>query len=162
MTFVSQSLRTGFHENNTRIYSNEHEFYSYPSSVSLRKSMMTDIVYAELSFTIVGCAMAVHRQLGYGFLEKVNGNALSILLRKQGLSVQTQHPITVMFQGEIVGEYFADMLVEKKVILELKVAERVAEAHKAQALNYLKTTGLKLAIILNFGPKRLESHRIVN
>ena len=124
--------------------------------------MMTDIVYAELLFTIVGCAMAVHRQLGYGFLEKVNGNALSILLRKQGLSVQTQHPITVMFQGEIVGEYFADMLVEKKVILELKVAERVAEAHKAQALNYLKTTGLKLAIILNFGPKRLESHRIVN
>ncbi len=124
--------------------------------------MMTDIVYAELLFTIVGCAMAVHRQLGYGFLEKVNGNALSILLRKQGLSVQTQHPITVMFQGEIVGEYFADMLVEEKVILELKVAERVAEAHKAQALNYLKATGLKLAIVLNFGPKRLESHRIVN
>jgi len=91
-----------------------------------------------------------------------NGNALSILLRKKGLSVQTQHPITVMFQGEIVGEYFADMLEEEKVILEPKVAERVAEAHKAQALNYLKATGLKMAIILNFRPKRLESHRVVN
>jgi len=124
--------------------------------------MLTDIVYAELSFAIVGCAMEVHRQLGYGFLEKVNGNALSILLRKKGLKVQTQHPITVMFEGEVVGQYFADMLIEEKVILELKVAVRVAAAHKAQALNYLKATGLKLAIILNFGPRRLDSHRVVN
>lgn len=66
------------------------------------------------------------------------------------------------FKGEIVGQYYADMLVEEKIILELKVAERISSAHKAQALNYLKGTGLKLAIILNFGPKKLESHHVVN
>ncbi len=123
---------------------------------------MTEIIYKDLSFQIVGLAMEVHNQLGYGFLEKVNENALRILLRKNGLQVKTQYPITVRFEGEIVGQYYADMLVEDKIILELKVAERIHPASKAQALNYLKGTGLKLAIILNFGPKKLESHRVVN
>ncbi|MBT3254026.1 MAG: GxxExxY protein [Candidatus Marinimicrobia bacterium] len=123
---------------------------------------MTEIIYKELSFQIAGLAMEVHKQLGYGFLEKVNENALRILLCKNGIRVKTQHPITVRFEGEIVGQYYADMLVDDKIILELKVAERISAAHKAQALNYLKGTGLKLAIILNFGPKKLESHRVVN
>ncbi len=123
---------------------------------------MTDIIYKELSYKITGLAMKVHRQLGYGFLEKVNENALSILLRREGLKVQTQHPITVHFEGEVVGQYFADMLIEDKIILELKVAERISSAHMAQALNYLKATDLKLAIILNFAPKRLGTHRVVN
>ena len=123
---------------------------------------MTEIIYKELSFQIIGLAIEVHKQLGYGFLEKVNENALHILLHKDGLKVQTQHPITIRFEGEVVGQYYADMLVEEKIILELKVAEKISPAHKAQALNYLKGTGLKLAIILNFGPKKLESHRVVN
>lgn len=123
---------------------------------------MTEIIYKELSYKIVGLAMKVHRQLGYGFLEKVNENALSILLRKEGIKVQTQHPITVHFEGEVVGQYFADMLIEDKIILELKVAERISSAHMAQALNYIKATDLKLALILNFGPKKLTSHRVVN
>lgn len=123
---------------------------------------MTEIIYKDLSFQIVGLAMEVHKQLGYGFLEKVNENALRILFRKNGIKVKIQHPITVRFEGEIVGQYYADILVEDKIILELKVAERISPAHKAQALNYLKGTGLKLAIILNFGPKKLESHRVVN
>jgi len=123
---------------------------------------MAEIVYKDLSYQIVGLAMEVHKQLGFGFLEKVNENALGILLRRDGLKVQTQHPIVVRFEGEVVGKYYADMLVEEKIILELKVAERISPAHKAQALNYLKGTGLKLAIILNFGPKKLEAHRVVN
>jgi len=123
---------------------------------------MTDLVYKELSYKIVGLAMKVHEQLGYGFLEKVNENALSILLSREGLKVQTQHPITVHFEGEVVGQFFADMLIEEKLILELKVAERIVSAHKAQVLNYLKATNLKLGIILNFGPKRLETHRVLN
>jgi len=123
---------------------------------------LTEIIYKDLSYQIVGLAMEVHKQLGYGFLEKVNENALRILLHRNGLKVQTQHPITVRFEGEVVGQYYADMLVEEKVILELKVAERISAAHKSQVLNYLKGTGLKLAIILNFGPKKLESHRVVN
>ena len=123
---------------------------------------MTDIIYKDLSFKIVGMAMKVHGQLGYGFLEKVNENALSILLRRARLKVQIQHPITVHFEGEVVGQFFADMLVEDKIILELKVAERISSAHKSQALNYLKATGLKLAIIINFGPTKLENYRVVN
>jgi len=123
---------------------------------------MTEIIYKDLSYQIVGLAMEVHKKLGYGFLEKVNENALGILMRKGGLKVQSQYPITVRFEGEVVGQYYADMLVEDKIILELKVAERISSAHKAQALNYLKGTGLKLAIIINFGPKKLESHRVVN
>lgn len=123
---------------------------------------MSEILYKELSYIIVGQAMKVHRELGYGFLEKVNEKALSILLRKQGLKIRRQYPITVHFEGEVVGQYYADMLVEDKIILELKVAERITAAHMAQALNYLKGTGLKLAIIINFGPKHLDSHRVVN
>ena len=123
---------------------------------------MTEIIYKDLSYQIVGLAMEVHKKLGYGFLEKVNENALGILMRKGGLKVQSQYPITVRFEGEVVGQYYADMLVEDKIILELKVAERISSAHKAQALNYLKGTGLKLAIIISFGPKKLESHRVVN
>lgn len=123
---------------------------------------MTEIIYKDLSFQIVGLAMEVHKQLGYGFLEKVNEKALRILLRKNGIEFKTQHPITVRFEGEIVGQYYADVVVEDKIILELKVIERINAAHKAQALNYLKGTGLKLAIILNFAPKKLESHRVVN
>lgn len=123
---------------------------------------MSEIIYKDLSFQIVGLAMEVHRQLGYGFLEKVTENALRILFRNNGIQVKTQHPITVRFEGEVVRQYYADMLIEDKIILELKVAERISSAHKAQALNYLKGTGLKLAMILNFGPKKLESHRVVN
>jgi len=126
------------------------------------RSNMVNLIYKELSYKITGLAMKVHGQLGYGFLEKVNENALSILLRREGLKVQTQHPITVHFEGEVVGQYFADMLVEDKILLELKVAERISSRHMAQTLNYLKATNLKLALILNFGPKRLESHRVVN
>ncbi len=98
----------------------------------------------------------------YGFLEKVNENALALLLRREGLKVETQHPITVWFEGEIVGEYMADMLVENVVLIELKVVERIHAAHKAQTLNYLKATGLRLALLMNFGPQKLDVPRIVN
>ena len=84
-----------------------------------------------------------------------------ILLRREGIRAIQQAPIAVKFLGESAGEYFADILVEDKIILEIKTAEKIIDAHRAQALNYLKATGMQLAIILNFGKDRLEYERLV-
>ncbi|NQV36876.1 MAG: GxxExxY protein [Candidatus Marinimicrobia bacterium] len=124
--------------------------------------MNTKIIYKELSYQIVGLAMEVHSKLGPGFLEKVNENALMLLFKKNSINAKAQVPIKVTFETEIIGNYFADILVDDKIILELKSVVSIADAHKAQALNYLKATGLRLAIILNFGREKLEYCRIVN
>lgn len=105
--------------------------------------------------------MEVHNKLGYGFLEKVYENALMVLFQQEGIMAKQQTPITVYFEGEVVGEYFADILVEDKIIIELKAMEKITDVYKAQALNYLKATGLRLAIILNFGKNKLEYERLV-
>ncbi|MGH7800615.1 MAG: GxxExxY protein [Thermodesulfobacteriota bacterium] len=120
------------------------------------------ILYEDLSYKIIGLAMEVHRKLGYGFLEKVYENALMLLLRREGIEAKQQAPIKVYFEGEVVGEYFSDILVNDKIILELKVLNEITDVHIAQALNYLKATGLRLAIILNFGKRKLEHERLIN
>ena len=119
------------------------------------------ILYKDLSYKIVGLAMEVHSKLGYGFLEKVYENAMMVLLRREEILARQQAPITVYFDKQVVGEYYADILVENKIILELKSVEMIANAHRAQVLNYLKATGLRLAILLNFGKERLEYERFV-
>lgn len=119
------------------------------------------ILHKDLSYQIIGLAMQAHSKLGYGFLEKIYENAMMVLLRQEGIQTKQQEPITVYFEGQVVGDYYADIVVENKIILELKVAEKIIDVHKAQALNYLKATGLKLAIILNFGKERLEYERLV-
>ena len=119
------------------------------------------ILYKDLSYKIIGLAMEVHSKLGYGFLEKVYENAMMVLFRREGIHAKQQAPITVCFDGEVVGDYYADILVEDKIILELKAIERIADAHRAQSLNYLKATGLRLAILLNFGKERLQYERFV-
>ena len=105
--------------------------------------------------------MEVHRQLGFGFLEKVYENALMVVFRREGIQAKQQEPIKVYFQGVEVGHYEADILVEDKIILELKAVDKLIDAHRAQTLNYLKATGLRLAIILNFGKQKLEYERLV-
>ena len=120
-----------------------------------------DILYKDLSYKIVGLAIEIHNKLGYGFLEKAYENALMLLFRREDIIAKQQTPISVYFEREIVGEYFSDILVENKIILELKAIEKITDVHKAQTLNYLKATGLRLAIILNFGKKKLEYKRIV-
>jgi len=95
----------------------------------------------------------VYPELGYGFLEKVYENALAIALRQMGLKVEQQAKIFVYFAGEIVGEYFADLLVENRVIVELKAAQSIAPEHEAQLLNYLRATPYEVGLLLNFGPK---------
>jgi GxxExxY protein len=105
--------------------------------------------------------MQVHTELGYGFLEKVYENALMILLRENGIKAEQQVPIKVYFHSQIVGEYIADILVEDCIIIELKAQDKIASNHKAQTLNYLKATGLKLAILSNFGKHKLEYERLI-
>ncbi len=117
------------------------------------------IVYSELSYKIIGLAMEVHRELGFGFLEKVYENAMMVILRREAINVVQQAPIMIRFLDEVVGEYFVDIL-DGKIILELKAVEKLTRVHKTQALNYLKATGMKLAIILNFGKESLEYERL--
>ena len=114
-----------------------------------------------VSGRIIGCALTVLHALGTGFLEKVYENALVHELRKSGLAVSQQHPVVVRYDGTVVGEYTADLLVENIVLVELKVAKAIDEIHRAQCLNYLKATGLHLCLLLNFARPRLEIKRIV-
>jgi len=120
-----------------------------------------EIVYKDLSYKIVGLAMQVHNELGPGFLEKVYENALMVLLQTNGIRASQQFPIIVTFHGHIVGDYFADILVEDLIIIELKAQDRIADIHKAQTLNYLKATKFRLAYLINFGKHRLEYERLV-
>ncbi|MDA2918809.1 GxxExxY protein [Desulfobacterota bacterium AH_259_B03_O07] len=120
-----------------------------------------EILHKDLSYKIIGLAMEVHGKLGYGFLEKVYENALMPLFKREGIKAKQQAPIKVLFEEVIVGDYIADNLVEDKIILEPKSLEKISDVHRAQALNYLKATGLHLAIILNFGKNRLEYERLI-
>ena len=122
---------------------------------------MNNILYKDLSYQIIGLAMEVHRKLGYGFLEKVYENSLMILFRREGIRSEQQYPIKVNFEREVVGNYVADILIEDKIIIELKCVEKINNIHKAQALNYLKATRMRLAIILNFAKEKLQYERLV-
>ncbi|MFZ2148658.1 MAG: GxxExxY protein [Sedimentisphaerales bacterium] len=94
-----------------------------------------NIIYKELSYKIVGLAMEVHSKLGFGFLEKVYENALMVLLEKNEIPAQQQAPVRVYFEGKVVGDYYADILVDNKIILELKAVDKIVDAHRAQVLN---------------------------
>jgi GxxExxY protein len=107
--------------------------------------------YSDLTEKIIEAAYTVHNVLGFGFLEKVYKNALVIELRKMGLNVLKEEPITVYYENEIVGQYVADIIVDKKVILELKAVKDIAEIHEVQLVNYLKATGIEVGLLINFG-----------
>lgn len=116
----------------------------------------------ELTKKVIGCIYAVSNTLGSGFLEKVYENALAIELRNAGINAEQQSRIQVNYEGIAVGEFFADLVVEKSVILELKVAKGFDENHYAQCLNYLKATGFTICLLVNFGKPRAEIKRVVN
>lgn len=111
------------------------------------------MLHEEITSDTINAFYHVYNTLGYGFLEKVYENALAKELVKRGHSVKQQVPIQVFYEGEAVGEYFADLLVDDKVILELKAADEIAKAHEAQLVNYLKATEMQIGLLLNFGPK---------
>lgn len=120
-----------------------------------------NIIYKELSYKIIELALEVHNELGCGFLEKVYENAMMMLLEREKIPSRQQAPTDVYFKGKVIGQYFADILVDNKLILELKTVDVIANIHTAQVLNYLRATGLKLGLILNFGKPRFEYKRLV-
>ena len=115
----------------------------------------------DITYAINGAVFEVNDILGPGFLEKVYENALLVEFRRRGLKVKNQVPITVSYKGEVVGEYAADLLVEDKVIVELKTVENLDRAHEAQLLNYLKATGVHVGLLVNFKRKKADIKRMV-
>ena len=115
----------------------------------------------DVTQAIIGCAYAVSNTLGIGYVEKVYENALVVATRKSGLLVEQQFPIKVVFEGVVVGEFLADLLVENKVLVELKAASALTQDHMAQALNYLRATGLDVCLLINFGRPKVEVQRLL-
>jgi GxxExxY protein len=111
------------------------------------------LLHQELSDKILRAFFNVYNTLGYGFLEKVYENALFIELKSLNIYCERQKPIEVYFKSEKVGDYYADIVVENKIILELKAAESLVPEHEAQLLNYLKATEIEVGFLLNFGKK---------
>lgn len=109
--------------------------------------------HSDLTEQIIGAFYTVYSSLGYGFLEKVYVKALMIELKKRGLNAQDELPIHVYYEGQLVGDYFADIVVNELVILEIKAAKTLASENEAQLLNYLKATPYEVGLLLNFGPK---------
>jgi len=115
--------------------------------------MNNEYKHKELTSTIIGCFYDVYNELGYGFLEKVYENALKYELEKKGFEVQKQKPISVYYDEVLVGEYFADLIVNDLIIIELKAAESLCEEHEFQLINYLKATEIEVGLLMNFGKK---------
>lgn len=109
--------------------------------------------HSDLTDQIIGAFYAVYSVLGYGFLENVYIKALMIELKKRGLNVRDELPIQVYYDGQLIGEYFADLVVNELVILEIKASKALVTEHEAQLLNYLKATPYEVGLLLNFGPK---------
>ncbi len=115
--------------------------------------------HQDLTEVIIGCAMTVHGTLGAGFLESVYQNAFAHELRKAGLHVEVEKPIKVTYDGVVVGEFYADMLVESKILIENKAVQAMSIVHEVQTVNYLTATGIDVGLLLNFGASRLEFKR---
>src|SRR6266853_1995191 len=115
----------------------------------------------ELTQKILEASFAVHNALGAGFLEKVYANALSVELRQMGLVCAQEVPFKVQYKNVVVGDYSADLVVEKRVLLELKACTGLDSVNEAQILNYLKASGIRVGLLMNFGKPRLEYRRFV-
>jgi GxxExxY protein len=115
---------------------------------------------ADLSEKIIGCAYRVYNTLGSGFLEKVYENALLKELSESGLPAQQQVSLKVIYKDTIVGDYIADLIVEGCIVIEVKAIERLAKIHEVQLVNYLKATGIRLGLLINFGPSIEIKRRI--
>jgi GxxExxY protein len=117
-------------------------------------------LHSELSEQIINAFFHVYKTMGYGFPEKVYENSLAITLRKRGFAVTQQQPVTVYFEGEEVGHYFADLVVEDKFIIELKSVEEIHSRHETQLANYLRATAVEVGLVLNFGEKPEIKRRV--
>lgn len=123
------------------------------------KTESTPLLYEELTGKILEACFEVSNELGAGFLESVYERALVIALEQKGLSVKTQASIAVNFRGLSVGQFYADILIEEKVIIELKAVSALLPEHKAQLINYLKSSNIEVGLLVNFGNSKLEYRR---
>ena len=119
-----------------------------------------DYLYSELSDNIINCYYKVYNTLGFGFLEKIYQKSLEIELRKSGLIVESQYSIKVYYDNSIVGEYYADLFVESKIIVEIKAIEILVKESELQLINYLKSTNVEVGLLLNFGKKPEVKRRV--
>jgi GxxExxY protein len=122
---------------------------------------MVELLYKELTFPVIGAAMEVHRILGPGFLEAVYQGALERELTLRGIPFEHKVRLPVIYKDIIVGEYEADLVVDKRLVVEIKAVSKFNASHQAQAMHYLAATGLRLALLLNFGTGSLEHRRII-
>ena len=118
--------------------------------------------YEELTGQILEACFEVINELGAGFVESVYERAMLIALRQKGLSADNQYPLKVLFRGQCVGEFFADLLVEERIIVEAKAVKTLLPEHQAQLIHYLKATGLEVGLLVNFGNDKLEFKRCHN
>ena len=117
------------------------------------------MILSELTGKIIGCAFDVSNELGVGFLESVYENAMAIALSDTGIPVRSQAPISVRFRGRPVGDFYADLLVDEKVIVELKAIPSLTPQNEAQIINYLNATGIPVGLLINFGNPKLQYRR---
>lgn len=122
---------------------------------------MTELLYKELTFAVIGAAMEVHRILGPGFLEAVYQVALERELTLRDIPFERQVRLPVVYKDVLVGEYVADLVIDKKFVVEIKAVSKFNASHQAQAMHYLAATGLRLALLLNFGTGSLEHRRVI-
>jgi GxxExxY protein len=123
---------------------------------------MVEIIHKSLSDVIIDTAFSVQKELGVRFLEKIYENSLEIALIEKDFSVEKQKKIKVVFHNQIVGEYYADLVIEDKIILELKAVNEVSKIHQAQLINYLKATEHEVGYLINFGKIPLQFKRFVS
>lgn len=118
------------------------------------------LMHENITAKILAACFEVMKELGSGFLESVYEKALTMALKQKGLKVETQVPLAVFFRGQSVGEFFADLMVADKVIVEIKAVKALTPGHQAQLINYLKATHMKVGLIVNFGRPKLEYKRL--
>ncbi len=118
------------------------------------------MLYAELTEKIIGCAFDVQHDLGSGFLESVYEKAMVVALSDARVPVRSQVPIKVNFRDQVVGEFYADLLVDENVIVELKAVSELVPQHQAQLINYLNATGIPVGLLINFGNPKLQYRRL--
>ena len=115
--------------------------------------------YEKITEQIIGCAYRVYNSMGFGFLESVYEKCMLIELAKSGLRFNSQEPIKVQYEGQVVGEFVADLLVERRVIVELKSVRKLAQAHEIQLVNYLTATQSEVGLLVNFAEQKVEVKR---
>ena len=117
--------------------------------------------YEDLTEKIIGCAFRVRRKIGFGFLESVYRKCMVIELEQEGMQAEPERAITVRYEDQVVGEFFADILVDRLVIVELKSVRALVAAHEIQLVNYLTATGMPVGLLLNFGESKVDVIRKV-